>query len=110
VWNLAFAALLAGPILASNVLGSLAIFAGGAPTPFVISQEKITAPYFGDEAYVKAINDGYFDLIQLNYGFNAQTAIIILQAIEHSKKYALIAKIPYQDSYGVGYFWLWRKL
>lgn len=66
--------------------------------------------YFGDEAYVKAVNDGYFDLIQLNYGFNAQTAIIILQAIEHSKKYALIAKIPYQDSYGVGYFWLWRKL
>jgi len=66
--------------------------------------------YFGDEAYVKAINDGYFDLIQLNYGFKAQTAIIILQAIQQSKKYALIDKIPYQDSYGTGYFWIWRKL
>lgn len=66
--------------------------------------------YFGNEAYVKAINDGYFVLIQLNYGFDAQTAFIILQAIEHSKKYGLIDKIPYQDFYGTGYFWIWRKL
>ncbi len=47
VWNLGLAALLAGPILASNALGSLAIFASGQSTPFVISQEKIAAPYFG---------------------------------------------------------------
>jgi len=39
--------LLAGPILASNSLGSLAIFARGPSTTFVISQEKIAAPYFG---------------------------------------------------------------
>ncbi len=66
--------------------------------------------YYGNDAYVKAINDGYFDLIQLNYGFDAQTALTILKAIEQSKKYALIDKIPYQDSYGPGYFWVWRKL
>jgi hypothetical protein len=66
--------------------------------------------YFGKEAYVKAVNDGYFDLIQLNYGFDAQTAVIIQQAIKYSKKYVLIDKIPYQDSYGSGYFWIWRKL
>jgi len=47
VWNLGLAALLAGPILASNALGSLAIFASAKSTPFVISQEKIAAPYFG---------------------------------------------------------------
>ncbi len=66
--------------------------------------------YFGNEAYVKAINDGYFTLIQLNYGYHIQTDILIAQAIEHSKKYNLIAKIPYQDYYGTGYFWIWRKL
>ncbi len=66
--------------------------------------------YFGDDAYVKAINDGYFDLIQLNYGFNAQTAVLITQAMNQSKKYQLIDKIPYQDSFGTGYFWIWRKL
>lgn len=47
VWSLGLAALLGVPILASNLLGSLGIFAGGSSTPFVISQEKITAPYFG---------------------------------------------------------------
>jgi 4-amino-4-deoxy-L-arabinose transferase-like glycosyltransferase len=65
--------------------------------------------YLGNDAYVKAINDGYFDLIQLNYGYNIQTAILIAQTIQHSKKYDLIERIPYQDSYGTGYFWLWRK-
>jgi hypothetical protein len=67
--------------------------------------------YVGNDAYVKAINDGYFDLIQLNYGYyHLQTAILIAQANENSNKYTLIAKIPYQDYYGTGYFWIWRKL
>jgi hypothetical protein len=65
--------------------------------------------YFGNEAYVKAINDGYFDLIQLNYGNNIRLDILIAQAIEHSKKYDLMDKIPYRDYYGTGYFWIWRK-
>jgi len=29
--------------------------------------------YVGNEAYVKAINDGYFDLIELDYGNTLQT-------------------------------------
>ncbi len=67
--------------------------------------------YVGNDAYVKAINDGYFDLIQLNYGYyHLQTAILIARAIENSKKYTLIAKIPSRDYYGTGYFWVWRKL
>src|SRR6266700_2480720 len=37
VWNLGLAALVAGPILASNALGLLAIFAGSQSTPFVIN-------------------------------------------------------------------------
>ncbi|MFL5691196.1 MAG: glycosyltransferase family 2 protein, partial [Ktedonobacteraceae bacterium] len=47
LWNLGLAALIAGPILASNSLGHLTVFAGGESTPFVINQEKIAAPYFG---------------------------------------------------------------
>jgi 4-amino-4-deoxy-L-arabinose transferase-like glycosyltransferase len=65
--------------------------------------------YVGDEAYVRAINDGYFDLIELNYGNTIQTDLLIAQAIEQSKKYDLIDKIPTRDSYGTGYFWIWRK-
>ncbi len=65
--------------------------------------------YVGNDAYVKAINDGYFDLIELNYPNVRQTDILIAQAIQHSQKYALIDKIPNRDSYGPGYFWIWRK-
>jgi len=65
--------------------------------------------YLGNEAYVKAINDGYFDLIQLNYGYDIQTAILISHAIEQSKKYDLIDVIPFRDAYGTGHFWIWRK-
>ena len=64
--------------------------------------------YFGDPAYVKAINDGYFDVIQLNYGYNAPTAVLIGNAIAQSHKYDLIEKVPYKDAYGTGYFWIWR--
>jgi 4-amino-4-deoxy-L-arabinose transferase-like glycosyltransferase len=65
--------------------------------------------YVGNEAYVKAINDGYFDLIELDYGNTIPLDLLIAQAIEQSKKYDLIDKIPTRDSYGTGYFWIWRK-
>ena len=65
--------------------------------------------YSGDPAYVKAINDGYFDVIQLNYGHNsASTAVVIANAIAQSHKYDLIEKLPYKDAYGTAYFWIWR--
>ncbi len=47
VWNLGFSALVAVPILAGNSLGFLTFLVRSQPTPFVISQEKIAAPYFG---------------------------------------------------------------
>ncbi|GAC1648410.1 MAG: DUF3824 domain-containing protein [Ktedonobacteraceae bacterium] len=64
--------------------------------------------YFGDPAYVKAINDGYFNVIQLNYGYNTSNAVVITNAIAQSNKYDLIEKVPYKDVYGIGYFWIWR--
>jgi 4-amino-4-deoxy-L-arabinose transferase-like glycosyltransferase len=65
--------------------------------------------YFGPEAYVKAVDDGYFSLIQLNYAYNHPYAHLITQAIKRSKKYVMIAKISYRDLYGTGHFWIWRK-
>lgn len=64
--------------------------------------------YFGDPAYVQAIKDGYFDVIQLNYSNNIPTGTLISQAIAQSHKYDLVEKVPYTDVYGTGYFWIWR--
>jgi 4-amino-4-deoxy-L-arabinose transferase-like glycosyltransferase len=63
----------------------------------------------GNQAYIQAVRDGYFNLIQLNYAYNHPNAHIIAQAIVQSKKYTLIAKIPYRDLYDIGNFWVWRK-
>ena len=65
--------------------------------------------YVGNEAYAKAIDAGYFDLIQLNYGYDMQIALFIANTVEKSKNYELIAKIPYHNAYGDGNFWVWRK-
>jgi 4-amino-4-deoxy-L-arabinose transferase-like glycosyltransferase len=64
----------------------------------------------GQDAYRAAINDGYFVLVELSYGYNAPTAVFIDQQLRASKKYQLIDKIPNRNSYGTGYFWIWRKL
>ena len=56
VWNLGLAVLLAGPILASNTLGSLALFAGSGSTPFIIGQDRIVRPYFGVSLPVQLLN------------------------------------------------------
>jgi hypothetical protein len=65
--------------------------------------------YQGPEAYVRAVNDGYFDLIELNFGATAELDKRIAHYIETSHKYDLIDLIPQSDSYGSGYFFIWRK-
>lgn len=65
--------------------------------------------YQGEEAYVKAVNDGYFALIELDFGVTVQLDLLISQAIEHSRKYDLIDIIPSRDSYGTGHSFIWRK-
>ena len=63
----------------------------------------------GPPAYKAAIQAGYFDLVELNYGYNAALAQVIYQDIKASGRYDLIGKIPYHNAYGNGYFWVWRK-
>lgn len=64
----------------------------------------------GNDAYRAAINEGYFAIVELSYGYDAPTAVFIGQQLAASGKYQLIAKIPNSNSYGKGYFWIWRKL
>jgi len=64
----------------------------------------------GKDAYQAAINAGYFDLVELSYGYNAPKAVLLDQQLRASKKYQLIDKIPNRNSYGTGYFWIWRKV
>lgn len=63
----------------------------------------------GEAAYRAAIQEGYFDLIELSYGYHPSLAIQINQSLIASKHYDLVARIPIHDSYGDSYFWVWSK-
>jgi hypothetical protein len=63
----------------------------------------------GEAAYKAAIQEGYFDLIELSYGYHTALAMQIYQSLTSSKHYYLVARIPIHDSYGSGYYWVWSK-
>ena len=63
----------------------------------------------GEAAYTAAIQEGYFDLIELSYGYHTSLAIQINQSLTASKHYYLVARIPIHTSYGDGYYWVWSK-
>ncbi len=63
----------------------------------------------GKDAYVAATHEGYFELIELNFGARAGLARAIRQVIDTDGQYDLIAKTSYPNSFGPGYFWVWRR-
>jgi 4-amino-4-deoxy-L-arabinose transferase-like glycosyltransferase len=63
----------------------------------------------GNPAYQAAIQEGYFDLIELNFGYHADTASFIYHELLASKKYSLVTKVPLSNTFGAGYYWIWRK-
>lgn len=66
--------------------------------------------YTGQEAYVHAIDDGYFDVVELDYqGGALPVDLVIAKALESSHRYDLIASIPNSDAYGTGYYFIYRK-
>ena len=63
----------------------------------------------GEAAYQAAIQDGYFDLIELKYSYQTALATQIDQNVVASHHYNLVARIPFHNSYGDGYFYVWSK-
>jgi hypothetical protein len=63
----------------------------------------------GEAAYNAAIQDGYFEVIELSYGYHTPLAMQIAQSLTASKRYNLIAKIPIHNAFGSGYYWVWSQ-
>jgi len=63
----------------------------------------------GDPALVQAINDRYFALVELSFNARPAEAHFIAQQMAASGNYDLIAKIQFQNSFGIGNFYLWRS-
>jgi 4-amino-4-deoxy-L-arabinose transferase-like glycosyltransferase len=76
---------------------------------FFIYRDKGNYERTGDDAYLVAIDEGYFNLVELTFGYRAALAKSVDRALRASKQYELVEKLPYQNTYGPGYRWLWRK-
>lgn len=63
----------------------------------------------GNDALVQAIHDRYFAIVELSFNYQPDQARFIAQQMAASKNYDLIAKVPFQNSFGTGYFYLWRS-
>ena len=76
---------------------------------YFVYTDKESHDLSGEAAYKAAIQEGYFDLIELSYGYHTPLAMQISQNLIASKHYDLVARIPIHNSYGDGYFWVWSK-
>jgi hypothetical protein len=76
---------------------------------YFVYTDKQNQDLSGEAAYKGAIQEGYFDLIELSYGYHTPLAMQITQDLNASKNYSLIARIPLHNSYGEGFFWVWGK-
>ena len=63
----------------------------------------------GDPAVTQAIKDRYFALVELSFIYQPAEAQFIAQQMAASRNYDLIDKIPFQNSFGTGYFFLFRS-
>jgi len=62
----------------------------------------------GVDAYRAAIDDRYFDVVELRYGANATTAIAIANDMKRAGGYQLVARLPFSTTYGSGAYSVWR--
>jgi hypothetical protein len=63
----------------------------------------------GQDAYKAAIDEGYFDVVELSYGVSVTLDHAIDHDLSSGGKYDLVAKTFHQNVYGSGYYWIWRK-
>ncbi len=63
----------------------------------------------GDEALAQAIKDRYFSLVELSFNYQPAEARFIAQQMAASRNYDLIDSVLFQNSFGIGHFYLWRS-
>ncbi|GCE25562.1 hypothetical protein KDA_10460 [Dictyobacter alpinus] len=65
--------------------------------------------FSGNDAFTRAIDDGYFDVVELSFNYQPYQARSIAQQMAATKNYDLVGKVKFQNSFGIGYYYLWHK-
>jgi hypothetical protein len=64
---------------------------------------------FGDDALTQQIKNRYYALVELSFIYQPNTAFFAAERMAESHNYDLIAKIPFHDTFGSGYYFVWRS-
>ena len=63
----------------------------------------------GDPALTQAVEDRYFVLVELSFNYYPNEAFFIAHQMIATRNYDLISTVPFRNSFGTGYFYLWRS-
>jgi len=63
-----------------------------------------------DAAYRAAIDDGYFDIVELRFGYSLDRAHLIEAELQKSQQYRVLTRIPFTTSIGTGQYTIWVKV
>lgn len=66
-------------------------------------------PLLGDPAIAQAISDRYFALVELSFVAHPEEARFVAKQMIVTRNYDLIAKVQYQNSFGIGYYFIFRS-
>lgn len=64
---------------------------------------------FGNPALAQAVRDRYYDWVELSFNYLPGGAYFLAGQMASTKNYDLIMAIPFENSYGKGHFYLWRR-
>ena len=63
----------------------------------------------GEPGYRAALDDGYFDVVILNWTVTKELDNALARQLRMNSKYRMLGKVPYQNSYGGGHYEIWVK-
>jgi hypothetical protein len=64
---------------------------------------------FGQPALTAAINDRYYDLVELSFNYMPGDAYFAAEQMARTRNYDLVGIVRFQNSYGKGHFFLFRS-
>src|SRR6266487_4619286 len=62
----------------------------------------------GEPALIQALKERYFSLVELSFNYQPAEAHFIAYQMTVSRNYDLIVKVPFQNSFGTGHFYIFR--
>jgi 4-amino-4-deoxy-L-arabinose transferase-like glycosyltransferase len=63
----------------------------------------------GQPGLIAGLNNRFYDLVELSFNYIPDTAYFVASQMAKDHNYDLIARVPFENSYGKGHFFLFRS-